>query len=195
MELVEQKLDEYIQRIKHRENTIKTSVFDIGRELLYIKQERLYLGRYGTFKECIDDNFSFSIRQAEKFMSVANKFKEQSQLSSIGITKLYLLTQVPEESFDEVLEEVKENPKISVETVKKKVKLMMSAVGNSKEPESKHLTLKRQFNIIRSQFEDHITMKQDLKKSLNNWIEQAASIDDSDIQNLIGEASALVLDL
>ena len=104
--IIKDKLDELTTIIKHRENSIKTSVFDIGKDLLYIKEKSLFKAKYESLKDYIEDNFSFTMRQAEKFMSVTTKFGGRGELSSLGITKLYLLTQVPDEHFDEIVEKV-----------------------------------------------------------------------------------------
>ena len=181
-------LDERTAIIKHKEKTIKQSVFDIGEQLLWINERNAWKVDHVSLKAYIEANFTFSDRQARKFMAVTTKFQGQAELNSLGITKLYLLTQVPEEHVDEILEKV-EKGEIEPKDITKEVRRFQHQAGGqprySDDPDEHKLKLLREWPSIKE-------MKENIQTSLDKWIEQANKFsDDEEISKCLTEARNL----
>jgi len=188
MEISMRELGERIAIIKHKEKGIKQNVFDIGKELIWIRDNSAWKGTYDTFRALIDANFTFSLRQGERFMAVTAKFGKHSDFKSLGITKLYLLTQVPDEHFDEVLEKV-EKEKLTTTDIIKEVKRFQHQAGGqprySNDPDEHKLKLLREWPSIKE-------MRENIQVSLDKWIEQANKFSqDPEISKCLTEARNL----
>ena len=186
-------LQDYTTIIKTREKTIQLSFWDIGNDLLKIKNNKLYSNKYANMEAYIDDNFTFSPRHAWRMMAVANQFKDKTDAASVGLEKMYLLLQIPKQHRDEIIEMV-EDKKIDREGIIKKVKRFKSQSGStphySDKPEEQKARLTRQFNEIREHFEGFKEYKEDLIESLNNWLKSAKKTDLKEIaeaENMIKE--------
>jgi len=189
MEIEIRKLDEQTELIKHYEKAFINNVFEIGKVLLYVRQTSLWKLKYETLKAYVEGNFSFSLRQAEKFMAVTTKFSDTPNLSSLGITKLYLLTSVPDEYIDEIIEKV-EDKTIPKRDFMKIIGTMATQAGKppvyTEDVNEIILSLKRQYEVI-------IEAGDNYKIALTNWIESAKNYQkDDEILKLVDEARKLI---
>ena len=182
-------LKDYTSMIKHRSKSIELSFWDIGKDLAYIQEKSLYKSKYGSLKDYIESNFSFSYDHARKMISVTKEYS-RPVAETIGITKLYLLLQVPHQHRDEIIEMIEEK-KLDREGLRKTVKRFKSQSGStphySDKPEEHKLRLIRQFNEIRTHYEEFIDFKQDLTEELNNWLKSAkkTDIDTKEAENML----------
>lgn len=191
--IVNKELDERTALIKHHEKAVQNNVFSIGKELLYIQDKSLWKGKYPSLKGYIEDNFTFSDRQARKFMNVTTRFGYKSELSSLGITKLYILTQVPDEHIEEVIKRVTDrvNPPISV--IEQEISRFKHHSGSkphySDDPKEHITKLIRQFSEIEALSDSHNFIKSELKDSLLAWINSAEKYEDSELDKLKTKAN------
>jgi len=166
-------LQDMTRVIQVREKAISLSFWDIGRDLAKIKDEHLHTVKYDTFNEYIEDNFKFSTRHANRMIAVANEYKKDT-VSQIGLSKLYILLQVPEEEREEIIELVEETG-MGRDELAKKVKRFKSQAGvrTTDQAEEHTLKLKRQFEVLEDQYINYIAIREDLKVGLNNWLDEA----------------------
>ncbi len=181
-------LKEYTSVIQTREKAIQLSFWDIGRDLVYIKEKSLYKAKYGTLTHYIEDNFTFSAKHAAKMMKVATEYEKQALPGELGLTKLYLLLQVPEEKREELIEIVKEEG-MSRENLSKEVKGLKHSTGKqphySNDPNEHILKLKRQFESL-------IQAKEGLQEAIERWITAASQFNDTELNELIKIAKKLL---
>ena len=175
-------LSEITQIIKHRQDSIQLNFWDIGNDLVSVKEKKLYLDKYKTFEEWIEDNFSFTPSYASKFMKVAIEFDRTNFPREIGLTKLYLITFVPEEKRDEIIGKV-ENKQIKTrEDIEQEVKRMKSGTlpYYSDDPEEHKLKLAREGNnlineingyrdSLKSTLEHYKSLKESLLAEIGSW--------------------------
>jgi len=122
-------LDEITEKIKWREKALKLNIWDIGNDLLSVLKDKLYRSKYANMKAYIEDNFSFSVRQSWKFIALAKQYKDRSAVTALGVEKLYIMTTVPEEYHDEIVEVVEDNPKLTVKDLQRKIKRFKGNAG------------------------------------------------------------------
>lgn len=86
-------------------NQLGTAVYQIGKNLAIMKEEKLYeqLG-YETFEEYCFEKYELKHSQAAKYLAVYNKLGEAylTEHSEAGIQKLYMLSQISEEDRENV---------------------------------------------------------------------------------------------
>ncbi len=165
-------LTEHTQIIKHREKSIQLSFWDIGKDLKYIKEKSIFLEKYQNFEDYVVENFTFSLRHAERMMKVATEYERQAVID-VGLTKMYLILQVPEEHRDEIIQEVEEKG-LTTKELSKKVKRFKDKSGTPAEHKGDMVfKLVRQFNIIESHYNGNIEFTKDLKEEIGNWIASA----------------------
>jgi hypothetical protein len=164
-------LEQYTNIIKHREKSIKLNFWDIGRDLAYIKEKSLYKERYESFKAYVEGNFTFTPNHADKMIRVATEYGRQDLTVSIGLSKLYLLLQVPQEHREEILEMV-EDKKITRNELQTQVKRFKSQAGEvrTKQDEEEKLGLLRQFDSMKQ-------ICDDVRVSWEKWISKAYKYD------------------
>ncbi len=188
-------LEESTQVIKIREKTIQLSFWDIGRDLLQIKESKTYKAKYASMDSFMESEFTFSPRHGWRMMKVADQYKDRADIESVGLTNLYLLLQVPEEQRNEILELV-EDKKINQKTLVKQVKRFKSQSGAkphySDNKEEHVLKLIRQFEGLKLQHDSYQDIKKDLKESFKSWIEPSRKITDERIKKLVQQANQLL---
>ncbi|MGN0581530.1 MAG: hypothetical protein ACI4KB_02385 [Oscillospiraceae bacterium] len=86
-------------------NQLNTAVYQIGKNLAIMKDEKLYeqLG-YETFEDYCFEKYELKHSQAAKYLAVYNKLGETylTEHSEAGIQKLYMLSQLSEEDRENV---------------------------------------------------------------------------------------------
>lgn len=86
-------------------NQLNTAVYQIGKNLAIMKDEKLYeqLG-YETFEDYCFEKYELKHSQAAKYLAVYNKLGETylAEHSEAGIQKLYMLSQLSEEDRENV---------------------------------------------------------------------------------------------
>ncbi|MDD6824557.1 MAG: hypothetical protein PUE12_00300 [Oscillospiraceae bacterium] len=86
-------------------NQLNTAVYQIGKNLAIMKDEKLYeqLG-YETFEDYCFEKYELKHSQAAKYLAVYNKLGETylAEHSEAGIRKLYMLSQLSEEDRENV---------------------------------------------------------------------------------------------
>ncbi|MAG76405.1 MAG: hypothetical protein CL811_06545 [Colwelliaceae bacterium] len=188
-------IDEMTKIIQQREKSIALSFFDIGKDLIYIRDKKLYLKNYKTFKDYIEDNFKFSKRSAEKYMAVTTRFQSRNEAASLGIEKLYILTQIQEEKSFELLEEAQETH-IPRDKLIQRVNRMKSQAGEpprySDDRDEHDLKLIRQFQSLEIQFEEWSKVGENLSIALQNWKNEAVQTASPDVQKLIKKTLEMI---
>jgi len=176
-------LNELTAIIKQRAASIQLSFWDIGKDLNFIQEKKIFKEKHKSLKDYIEGNFSFSYDHARKMMFVTGKYS-RVVAETIGITKLYLLLQVPETYRDEVIELVKDK-KIDREGLRKQVKRFKGQSGSkpsySSNKEEHLYSLKRQFSTL---CEQHTDVIQDLNDSWNSWISQTLKHSDNELKQM-----------
>lgn len=177
-------LKDYTTIIKTREKTIQLSFWDIGNDLLRIKNNKLYIDKYSNMEAYVSENFTFSPRHAWRMMAVADRY-DKTAVTSVGLEKMYLLLQVPDQHRDEIIEMVEEE-KLDLEGLKKTVKRFKTQAGSvphySDKPEEHKSRLTRQFNEIRTHFEGYKEFKEDIIEEIHNWLKSAKKTDLKEIK-------------
>ena len=175
--------------IIHRAQTVVKTFLQLGKNLNELKE--LCIQAKVSFEAHIkekEEEFGFGIRQAQKYMQVYDKFGLETNLSSLGITKLYLLTYVPDEQIDEIIELVQDK-KIDREELSRKVKRAVEQIGNTSRSDDPELTLKRQIETLFEEYEDVI---KDFKESFANWIKTAEKYDDPELKTMKQKANEIL---
>ncbi len=183
-------LETKINVIKHKEKTIVLSFIEIGKELLEIRKYSTFKGKYSNFELFIQHEFSFSYKQAFKFMKIASKFDNPGRdiITKLGIEKLYLLTFVPEQESRELIEEVKETKmplnelKKRVERIKPRSLLEVSTINEIEEYILKNRRIGMTFIEQIEQFkEEHKQTKELLTNKISLW---AGSIKNQKLEDI-----------
>ncbi len=170
-------LNDLTIEIKHRESNIVLNFLKIGQLLTTAKK----LLEHSEFTPYIERNFSFSPRHARRFMEVFNKFgllSNGSPLKQLGITKLYLLTYIPNEELDEVIEKVKTEKLKTIEEIKREVdKFKLSNLPAVDTEGERHLKWLREGQALLVLFQDYkfqmsemYKLKSKITNKLSEWI-------------------------
>lgn len=162
-------LEDYTTIIKQRENTIKLSFWDIGNDLLAVKESGKYLAKYANMDDYMLNSFSFSPARGWKCMKLAKEIKNRTIAAKVGFEKLYLLLQVPEEHREELLELV-QTRQINREQLSREVKRLKNYETKG---EDQILCLERQYYKLKSQLEAQKELTKDIEESLNSWLRDA----------------------
>ena len=150
---VEDKLNNSISIIKYKERSIIINFLSIGSELCLVQESMLWKQLYPTYEAFIDQNFSFSYRQALKFMKVSKTFPNSGDVvSKLGLEKLYLLTYVPESEVKELVQETIEDD-YTVKDLNKRIKRFHSE-PIKENTEDEELRVQRQGAILLSEIEE-----------------------------------------
>jgi len=116
-------LEQYTKQIKLKEQFIQDGFLYLGRLLLEVRGSKVYKAKYETFKQYVEDNFTFTVRNAQRFMQMYDLFKNcEIDVAKLGIGKLIELLKLPESERDDFVkanEEFLENS--SVKEIKEKV--------------------------------------------------------------------------
>jgi len=119
--------------IIHRVKSIKLNYWDLGSDLLYIYQNKLYKQEHSSMEEYVEnhkEDFGFGYRQAQKYIVIAQELKRDEVSSSIPIEKLQLLARIPEESRDEIIKLVEEEDKsVDTKDLSREIKRFKGQVG------------------------------------------------------------------
>ena len=100
--------------IIHRVKNVKLNIWDLGNDLLYIQQHELYKeDNFNSMEDYIEyykdkDKFGFGYRQAQKYIAIAKELPRDALGSSHSLSEIYLLTSIPTEYRDEIVEKIKE---------------------------------------------------------------------------------------
>jgi|TARA_Y100000310_G_scaffold344207_1_gene455723 hypothetical protein len=179
------KLNERTQIIIHSVNSTKSSVWNVIGQLHIIQRDKLYKeGNFNSMEDYIkynEDKFEFGYRQAQKYITTYTELLADEQSSShnhnslvnIPLSKLFLITRVPEEHRDEIIEQVVEKG-LTRDELSKRIKRSKEQAGTK--PEHKEdviYKLQRQFNTIEQHFNGNIEFTRDLKEEIANWVASA----------------------
>ena len=182
-------IKELTEEIQGYERATVSNIFSIGKSLIDLqslcKQAQI------EFKEHCEMEFTFSINHAYKFIAVYKKFSKPlpgESPFSIGIKKLYLLTQIDdEEKLDEFVEIAKE-PKMTAQKLEKKIKRSLPKVGDESyyaknldtkdKQEDRKLKLIRLAKELESEFKSFLAIKENLRLKANNWLNNAVNLPD-----------------
>ena len=148
------KLNNHISIIKYKERSIILNFLDIGSELCLVQESALWKGIYPTFEALVDQTFSFSYRQAIKFMKVAKTFPNLSGdvVKKLGIEKLTLLTYCPESEVKELVHETIQND-YRINDLKSRIKRFKSE-PIKEETEDEEFRVERQGALLLSEIEE-----------------------------------------
>jgi len=186
-------MDEYLEvteSIKHKIKDVHWNIWDIGKDLAYAKEKKLYSLHYGTFEGYIKKEFDMSIRHAERFMKITTTFERQA-VTDVGIAKLYMLTSVPTEKHIEIIRKI-EKRDMNRKELEEEIKRIKDRIGvephYSSDPAEHQLKLIRQWNEVQAHLEafpvaikqlkevyeqEEQNLKSDLKSEVANWLEAA----------------------
>ena len=188
-------LTEMTNIIKQREKSIQLTFWDIGSDLLKIKNYKLYTPEYDTMDDYMKDNFTFSPQQGWKFMKLVDEIKDRTRVERVGFEKMYLLLQIPEQQRDEIIEEVEEAG-MSRKQLAVRVKRLKSTAGTPPHYEHNQTEairkLIRQFVELSIQFKSYIEIKTDLTTGFANWIVSAKKQDSVELTKLYKEAETML---
>ncbi len=173
-------LEEITQVIKHRLTSWKLNFYDIGKDLVYVKEKKLYMGKHDTFKEYVEETFELNIKQAQRFMKIVTTVEQRSDILTLGVTKLTQIAYLPEEEREEIIQLVKEK-KINREEVSKRIERFKHYSGKPPSySESKEETI---YKLIR-QGQEILKLGSSYKKSIENWITEANKYKNKEISEL-----------
>ena len=174
------------------------SFWDIGKDLLQIKENKLYKEQYNNMDQYMLENFTFCPAQGWKFMKLSQEIKDRTLAAKVGFEKMYLLLQIPDQHKDEILEQVEDNT-LDREGLKKEVKRLKNQAGSkphySDSSEEHCLRLIRQFEAIRKDSERFKEIQKDLHDSIDNWLKSAKKHQDERIVKLIKEALEILKEI
>ncbi len=169
------KIIEITAVIKARSKTIVNSFLEIGKDLIELK-EACKLEQV-NFEEHIKKEFSFGIKHAYKLIEVFEKFGEVASMRQIGITKLIILTHVPEEKIEEFIGLAKELPVRQLNKIVSGIGQESTYSPNLSKTERKEdyiLRLKRQLNdTLQIEYDTAIQKKQTTRKNHEDWLKSA----------------------
>jgi len=167
------------KEIKQRESNIVLGFVDIGRALLKLREKSLYKANYGCFEAYVDNEFSFGHAQAFKFIKIAQAYplleSDSKVTKELGITKLYLLSFVPELERKEIFEEIKETPRVSVKELKNKIKRFDSTqveCHSKVTKEDSFLKLQRQGYLILDEVKELKSAYNLIKCKTKDWYDE-----------------------
>ena len=177
-------LNESTQVIIHRAKSTKLNIWDMGNDLLFIQNnEQFKEENFNSMEDYVnhyEEKFGFGYRQAQKYIAIAKELKRDELSSSVPLSKLYLLTQVPQEQRDKIISRVQAK-NMSREDVEAVVKSMKAQAGTEpsypSSPEEHILKLIRQWKEIKAHTEatqEAIKrLQSDLETEIANWIQGA----------------------
>lgn len=176
-------MDVITQSIKNKENDLRGNFFELGGLLLEAQEKAVYKANYATFDAYVDSEFTFSSRQAYKFMKVASEFaldsgtEVASVTSKLGIEALYQLTYVPPSDRETIIKQVEDSP-TPVREIKRLVK-QIKVTKPSFQPERKeeeHYRMARQgallgeeLDAFKGQWEEAIETFKELRLKVKEW--------------------------
>jgi len=196
-------LNERTESICEHERTAVKSFMGIGSDLQHVNTKRLYKARYNTFEDYIIDckkqgKFKFGVKHAYKIIGVYEKFGNVASMrqTEIGLAKLIILAQVPEEHVDEFIEMVQDK-NVSTRQLEADVQRSKGRVGSEShyadtltKPARRidHLSkLKREHNgSLKEEYERIIRVVGSFKEKENNWLNGAKK--HSELRDEINEA-------
>ena len=81
----------------HRVRSLKLNIWDLGGDLLFIQENKLYKEGYNSMEVYIGANegrerFGFSYRTAQKYIAIAKGLKRDAISASHSLEELYLLS-------------------------------------------------------------------------------------------------------
>jgi hypothetical protein len=110
-------IDAAAERIRLRLRHSTEDIIAIGKDLLMVKEQL----EHGRFEAWIKAEFAMTLRTAERFMSVAERFGKDDIVSDLSASALYLLAapSTPEPVIDEVKERAASGEKVTVADIKR----------------------------------------------------------------------------
>ena len=98
-----QKLEQVSNRIIELKKHIGLNCFELGRHLLELRDQKLYLEKYPTWTAYLRDGVDLGERSAFKFIRIAENYN-QEQVEAWGVHKLDLILQLEESKQQEFLD-------------------------------------------------------------------------------------------
>lgn len=135
------------------------SIFEIGERLIKAKE----LIDHGNWEKWLEGKVDFSIRQAQKFMQVANEFSNTKAITHLNQTKIFTLLALPKEEIESFIEE---NPVEDMTT-----RELRQAIKEKKE-------LEKQLNESKHKQNDLLEENRTLKNKKPEVIEKEVTPDD-----------------
>jgi len=166
--------------IQQREKSIHLSFWDIGNDLAYIREKRIYKEKYDTFEKYIDDNFKFSMRHANRMIAVSSEYNKDT-VSQIGLSKLYLILSVPEDYQDEIIKQVETKDIRTREDLSREVKRFKGQVGER--PAHSKDQSEFEYKLVR-EGEGILQIKHDLIESIAKWMTATKPLSNDTIDDL-----------
>jgi len=100
-------LEQKIKKIKALENTMAESVWHIGKELIEIKNKKLYEQQnYKSFTKFMKAELSYTKRTAYAFIKIATYYKDPDEVNKIGWRKAELLLNAPGDQREELMQQL-----------------------------------------------------------------------------------------
>lgn len=99
---IQKELQEIRKSIEGFQKDVEQSFLEIGKLLL--KARDLY-GQHGKWLDWIRENVDMSVCKAQRLMKIAERFGNEAPGLHLGYSKLYILTAVPDEHYQEFVQD------------------------------------------------------------------------------------------
>lgn len=204
MEALTTRLDEKSALIKHYLKSWANCILEIGKELKEIKENKIFKEKFSSFEEYITSSFGFSDAYAYHFINIYSKYgqnvKRFDTMKDYGMQLLINSLAVPDEHFDEMVEEIESTRKIGL-NVEEQVKVVKRFSKQSGEPprhsDSKEefaLKLKREGNNWKIRWENYLNndriVRSEFKEGIAKWLKSAEKF--KELENLKKEINEIL---
>lgn len=158
------------QKIVVNAQLAQNSLYEACAGLKEMRDSRLYkeLG-YQNFDSYCETEVGLQSRQAYRYISIAEKFGDVTPVSHLGVAKLYLLSTLPEDEREQVMQEV------DVEQVSKREleKVVQELKAEREEAEKLEQALEEQKNQTAKLEKDAIKKDKEIQSLQNRPVEVA----------------------
>lgn len=189
----QQRYNILVSRILTNKGQVITSVWQMGLDLLEIKDRELYLLDFRDFKTFLEKKVDIHQSTAYLMLDIVKEFTFRD-FKTWGLKKLGLIRyNIPEP--EERKEFVKEFYPVRSQELREQIDRFKGQIGESDTVDETKLKIARQWTIIESHYNDYVSSGQGIIQEIESWKIIAKKHLDEQINSLLVQSERILEDL
>lgn len=190
LETKQQRYNILVSRIITNKGQVLTSVWQMGLDLKEIKDRELYLLDFRDFKTFLEKKVDIHQSTAYLMLDIVKEFSFRD-FKTWGLKKLGLIRyNIPEP--EDRKEFVKEFYPVRSQELREEIDRFKTRIGESDSVDETKLKIIRQWNVIESHYNDHISSKQGIVDEVESWKVIALKHLNEDISLLLAQSEKIL---